>query len=96
MLATGRCHIGGTEEILGREAILLSCDHPRTVELAGDRPDHHLELAVDRGTGLIVRLVETIGGAQTRRAEVTVLDLDPTLPPAAFEFAFPTGTTMLY
>ena len=96
VLATGRCHIAGTEEILGREAILVTCDHPRTVELAGDRPDHHLELAVDRGTGLIVRLVETIGGAQTRRAEVTVLDLDPTLPPAAFDFAFPTGTTMLY
>jgi hypothetical protein len=96
VLATGRCHIAGTEELLGREAILLTCDHPRTVELAGDRPDHRLELAVDRGTGLIVRLVETIGGAQTRRAEVTVLDLDPALPPAAFEFAFPTGTTMLY
>ena len=26
----------------GREAILLECDHPRTTELAGDRPDFHI------------------------------------------------------
>jgi hypothetical protein len=96
VLSTGRCHIAGTADVLGREAILLSCDHPRTVEVSGDRPDFRIDLAIDRQTGLILQLVETIGGEQTRRAEVTVLDPDAPLPPAAFDFTFPTGTTMLY
>ena len=96
VLATGLCAIIGTDLVTGREAILLSCDHPRTIEMAGDRPDHRLELAVDRGTGVILRLVETIGGSVTRHAEVTVIDPDAALPPSAFEFVFPTGTTMLY
>lgn len=96
VLSTGRCTITGTELIHGREAILLQCDHPRTVVLAGDRPDHRIEIAVDRQMGVIVRLVETIGGQVTRHAEVTDLQPDAPLPPTAFEFLFPTGTTMLY
>ena len=80
----------------GREAILLECDHPRTTELAGDRPDFHISIAVDRETGVILRLVETIGGTITRHAEVTELQPDAPLPPTAFDFVFPTGTTMLY
>jgi hypothetical protein len=96
VLSTGRCHISGTADVIGREAILLTCDHPRTVELPGDRPDFRIDLAIDRQTGLILRLVETIGGEETRRAEITVLDPDAPLPPAAFDFTFPTGTTMLY
>ena len=44
--------------VSGREAILLECDHPRTTELAGDRPDFHISIAVDRETGVILRLVE--------------------------------------
>ena len=43
-----------------------------------------------------MRLVETIGGQVTRHAEVTDLQPDASLPPTAFEFLFPTGTTMLY
>jgi outer membrane lipoprotein-sorting protein len=96
VLATGRCTVVGTDLVHGRETILLSCDHPRTIELAGDRPDHRIDLAVDRGTGVIVHLVETIGGDVTRDAEVTVLEPDAALAPSTFEFVFPTGTTMLY
>ncbi len=96
VLSTGRCVVAGADQVLGREAILLECDHPRTTELAGDRADFHLSLAIDRETGLIVRLVETIGGETTRRAEVVDLGPDAPLPPAVFEFVFPTGTTMLY
>jgi hypothetical protein len=96
VLATGRCAVIGSELLIDREAILLTCDHPRTIEIAGDRPDHTIELAVDRATGLILRLVETIGGAVTRHAAVTALTPDASLPPSAFEFVFPTGTTMLY
>jgi hypothetical protein len=51
---------------------------------------------VDRETGVIVRLVETIGGEVTRDAVVTSLLPDAPLPPTAFQFAFPTGTTILY
>jgi outer membrane lipoprotein-sorting protein len=96
VLSTGPCAVTGTDLIGGREAILLTCDHPRTLGLAGDRPDFRLSIGVDRETGVIVRLVETIGGEVARNAEVTDLAPDAPLPPSAFEFVFPTGTTMLY
>jgi hypothetical protein len=96
VLATGRCTVTGTDIVAGREAILLECDHPRTTELAGDRPDFHISIAVDRDTGVILRLIESIGGEVTRHAEVVELLPDVALPPAAFHFVFPTGTTMLY
>jgi hypothetical protein len=96
VLATGRCTVTGTDIVSGREAILLECDHPRTTELAGDRPDFHISIAVDRETGAIIRLIETIGGTVTRNAEATELQPDAPLPATAFDFVFPTGTTMLY
>jgi hypothetical protein len=96
VLATGRCTVTGTTVVIGREAITLTCEHPRSIELAADRPDFRLDLTVDRETGVILRLVETIGGTVGRDAEVLLLDPDAALPPSAFEFTFPTGTTMLY
>ena len=45
---------------------------------------------------MLLRLVESIGGVETRRAEVVELSPDAVLQPTAFDFAFPTGTTMLY
>jgi hypothetical protein len=96
VLATGRCRITGTDVVADREAILLECDHPRAIEVAADRPDFHISLAVDRLLGVVLRLVESIGDETTRRAEVAHLAPDAPLPPAAFDFAFPTGTTMLY
>jgi outer membrane lipoprotein-sorting protein len=96
VLATGRCTMTGSTTVNGRATIHLRCDHPRSVELPGDRPDHSMDVAVDRDTGVIVRLMETIGGNVTRDAVVTVLEPDTPLPPSAFEFTFPTGTTMLF
>lgn len=96
VLATGRCTVTGTDVVAGREVILLECDHPRAIEVAADRPDFTISIAVDRQLGVILRLVETIGGGSTRRAEVTDIDPDASLPPTAFDFVFPTGTTMLY
>lgn len=96
VLATGRCAVVGTDLVAGREAILLTCEHPRTIEIAGDRPDHGIDLAVDRATGMILRLVERIGANTTRHAEAIDVGPDATLPPSAFDFVFPTGTTMLY
>jgi len=96
VLATGRCAVTGSEVVGGREAVLLDCDHPRTTRLAGDRPDYHVSIAVDRETGVIVRLIESIGGEITRHAEVVELAPDAPLAASTFDFAFPTGTTMLY
>jgi hypothetical protein len=96
VLATGRCTVIGAEVIDGREAIVLQCDHPRTTEMVGDRPDFKIEIAADRDTGVILRLVESIGGVTTRDARVTEIAPDAPLAPSAFQFVFPTGTTMLY
>ena len=96
VLATGRVTMTGTASLLGRETVLLECDHPRATEVAADRPDFHLSLAVDRETGVILRFIESIGGLVTRQAEVVEFAPDAALPPSAFQFVFPTGTTMLY
>ncbi|HEY6058000.1 MAG TPA: hypothetical protein VIV06_08205 [Candidatus Limnocylindrales bacterium] len=95
-LATGECRVAGAEIVAGREAIVLECDHPRAVQVSADRPDHRLTIAVDRETGVIVRLVEQIGGVATRDAEVVSLEPNATLPPSTFEFEFPSGTTMIF
>jgi hypothetical protein len=96
VLGTGRCWVAGSALVSGREAILLECDHPRTTESVADRPDFHLSLAVDRETGVILRFAESIGGLETRHAEVLEFAPDVPLPPNAFQLVFPTGTTMLY
>jgi hypothetical protein len=96
VLATGACSIIGIDRVADREAIVLACDHPRTVERVGDRPDFRMDVAFDRGTGIITRLVETMGDHVTRHAEATVLQPDASLPPGALDFEFPDGTTFIY
>jgi hypothetical protein len=96
VLATGRTWISGTDVVAGREAIVLECSHPRAIERVADRPDFHIQIAVDRLEGSILRLVETIGGDVTREAIVTSLEPDAPLAPGTFDFTFPDGTTMLF
>ena len=96
VLATGRCWVSGSAVIARREAVLVDCDHPRAVELYVDRPDYHVQLGVDRETGLITRFVESVQGEITRLAEVVLLDPDARLAPATFDFEFPEDATMLY
>jgi outer membrane lipoprotein-sorting protein len=96
VLGTGRTWISGTDEINGREVIVVECDHPRTIELAADRPDFHVQIAVDRADGVILRLVETIGGDVTREAEAVTYDPNAPLTPSTFDFEFPSGTTRLF
>lgn len=96
VLATGRCTVVGNESILGRDAIVLTCEHPRATQLPGDREDFVITIAADRMTGMIVRLEETVAGETTRAAEVVDLAPDAPLPPTIFDFVFPSGTTMLY
>ena len=96
VLATGRCWVSGTAAVADREAVVVECDHPRTIGIAADRPDHHLEVAFDRETGVIVRLTETIGGGTTRDAVAVEIAPDAPLPPTVFEFSFPTDATLIY
>jgi hypothetical protein len=64
--------------------------------MEADRPDYAVQIAVDRDTGIIVRLTESTGARITRDAEVVDLEPDAVLQPTTFDFVFPTGTTMLY
>ena len=96
VLATGRCTVIGAEVIGGREAVVLQCDHPRTTEMAGDRPDYRISIAADRDTGVILRLFESMGDVVTRHAEAIEAAPDAPIAPSTFLFVFPTGTTMLY
>jgi len=96
VLTTGDCAVTGTDRIAGREAIVVVCDHPRTIERVADRPDFAIEIAVDRLDGVILRLVESIGREVTRIAEVVHYQPDAPLPPSTFELEFPEGATILY
>jgi outer membrane lipoprotein-sorting protein len=96
VLATGDCWISGTDRVAGREAIVVECDHPRSVETTVDRPDYHVQVSADRLDGVVTRLVESVGDEMTRVAEVTFLEPDAALPATTFDFEFPEGTTILY
>ena len=96
VLATGECWVSGSDEVAGRETVTVECDHPRAVEVVADRPDFHIQIAVDRETGAILRLVESIGGQVTRRAEAVAFAPDAPLLPATFAFEFPSDTTIMY
>jgi outer membrane lipoprotein-sorting protein len=96
VLATGRCTVVGQGQVAGRAAIHVRCEHPRSVEIDGDRPDYRVDISVDRETGMILRLVERVGDRVTRDAEVIDAAPDAPLPPSAFDFEFPPGTTMLF
>jgi len=96
VLATGATAVTGTGTVAGREAIFVACDHPRTIEMAGDRPDHRLEVAVDRETGLLSLLVESFGGTVSRRVEATELAPDAAIPESAFSVAVPGDASSIY
>jgi hypothetical protein len=96
VLATGTCRVVGTTSVAGREAIVVECDHPRTVEVVADRPDFAIRIAVDRRDGVILRLEESVGGRVTRDAVVTSYLPDASLAENAFAFDFPAGTTFVY
>lgn len=96
VLATGVCAITGTTSVAGREAIVVECDHPRTVEVMADRPDFAIRIAVDRRDGVILRLEESVGGRVTRDAIATSYRPDAPLADDEFAFGFPDGTTFIY
>jgi hypothetical protein len=97
VLATGRTRQLGTALLAGeREGIILRCDHPRTSHVLTDRPDHWLEVGVDRQTGMILLLAEHVGGRITRHAEAVMVSLDEPIGDEAFEIHVSADTKILY
>lgn len=96
VLSTGACRILGSDLVAGREAIVVECDHPRGTEVWADLPDHRLRVWVDRETGVIARLRESIGDDVTRDATVVSLEPNASLPPTVFDFEFPADATLIY
>ena len=96
VLATGACRIVGLELIAGREVVVLESLHPRTIEMAGDRPDHRLVLAVDRETGVVARLEERYGDVPSHFVTATELSPDASIPDSAFSLSIPATAAMIY
>ncbi|HVM30424.1 MAG TPA: hypothetical protein VM305_06605 [Candidatus Limnocylindrales bacterium] len=97
VLASGVVRELGTTTLAnGREALILRCDHPRISHVLTDRPDHWLELGVDRQTGVLLLLAEHIGGRITRHAEVTALAFDETLGDEIFTIHVSADATTIY
>ncbi len=96
VLGTGSCRVTGTTMLAGREAVVLECEHPRTIEVVADRPDFAVRIGVDRLDGTILRLEESIGGQVTRDAVVTSYQPNAVLLADAFDFTFPSDTTFIY
>jgi hypothetical protein len=97
VMGTGRTRQLGTALLAGgREAIVLRCEHPRTSHVLTDRPDHWLELGIDRQTGLILLLAEHVGGRITRHADVTSLGIDEPIGDHNFVLHVSSETKTLY
>lgn len=96
VLRSGVTRILGTAILEGREAHVLRCDHPRLSHLLTDRPDHWLEVAVDRMTGVILLLIEHVGDRVTQRSEVTALEPDPPIPNGTFTLHLSTDVRRVY
>jgi hypothetical protein len=96
VLSTGDCRVTGTAVVAARQAIVVECAHPRSIERVADRPDFLLRISVDRADGVILRLEETIGDQVTRDARVTSYAPNAPMPPAAFELRYPPDTTLIY
>jgi hypothetical protein len=96
VLATGVCRVLREEPAAGRTAVVLECLHPRTIDLAGDRPDHRLVVAVDRETGVIAGLAEFYGDRPTRLVAATELAPDASIPDEAFALHVPDGAASIY
>jgi len=96
VLVTGPLSVIGTMPVAGREAIVVRAQHPRSAKVLVDRPDRSIDVGIARDSGFVVMLTERIGEAITRHAEVTSLDLDPTLFDTAFELKVPADARKIY
>jgi hypothetical protein len=96
VLVTGPLAIVGTQSVGGREAVVVRAEHPRAAKVLVDRPDRSIEVGIDRATGFLLLLTERIAGEVTHHAEVTSLEVDPTIFDSAFELKLPADVRRLY
>jgi hypothetical protein len=97
VLATARVELAAEARLVDdREALVMHAHHPRTTEVLTDRPDHVLDVGVDRMTGLILLLVEQIGDQVTRHAAVTEVEIDPPIGDEAFELYLSDDVRRMY
>ena len=96
VLVTGPLAVIGTRSVAGREAIVVRAEHPRASKVLVDRPDHSIEIGIGRDSGFVLLLIERVGDTVTRQAQVTRLEIDPTIFDTAFELKLPADTRRLY
>ncbi len=85
VLASGRLSIADTRLLAcGRLALVIRCDAPRSTEVLTDRPDHWIEVGVDRETGMVLLLIEHVGDQVTRHAEAVSFEPDAAVSDADF------------
>ena len=96
VLVTGPLAIVGVQPVADREAIVVRAQHPRAAKVLVDRPDRSIEVGIGRDSGFVLLLTERIGGTITRHAEVTLLELDPTVFDAAFELKLSADVRKVY
>jgi hypothetical protein len=96
VLVTGPLAVVGVQPVADREAIVVRAQHPRSAKVLVDRPDRSIDVGIGRDSGFVLLLTERIGEQVTRHAEVTRLELDPTIFDAAFEIKLPADVRKLY
>lgn len=96
VLVTGPLAVLGTQPIADREAIVVRAEHPRAAKVLVDRPDHSIEVGIGRDSGFVLLYTERIGDSVTRHAQVTRLEIDPTIFDSAFELRLSADTRRLY
>ncbi|CAN5808350.1 hypothetical protein BH23CHL8_BH23CHL8_18130 [soil metagenome] len=96
VLISGPLEVLGTTQVAGREAIVVRSSHPRSTKVLTDRPDRRVDVGIDRGTGFLTLLIESVGDDVTHRAEVTSLELDPDIPEEAFRLHLGSDARMMY
>jgi hypothetical protein len=96
VLATGPMSLVGVSPIADREALIIRSDHPRSTLVLTDRPDRWVEVGVDRQTGFLLLLAEHIGDHVSRHAEVSQLEIDPSIGDEIFSLHLSSDVRMLY
>jgi hypothetical protein len=75
---------------------VVRAQHPRSAKVLVDRPDRSVEVGIGRDSGFVLLLIERIGDAITRHAEVTTLQIDPVILDSAFELRLPDDVRKVY
>ena len=96
VLVTGPLAVVGVQAVAGREAIVVRARHPRSAKVLVDRPDRSIDVGIGRDSGFVLLMIERIGDQVTRHAEVTRLELDPTLFDSAFELKLSADVRKVY